>query len=98
MSDTTISIDARGQRCPRPIIELAKARRRATVGAVIRIVADDLAFESDVMAWCQTTGNEITEMTRDECVITVMILVRTAAPNASTVLPPPYRPAQQSGV
>ena len=94
MSDTTISIDARGQRCPRPIIELAKARRKAAVGSLICVVADDLAFESDVMAWCQTTGNEITEMTRDGNVISVSILIRTAAPNTSIFVPAPERPAQ----
>jgi len=54
-----IRIDARGMKCPRPIIELAKARRRGSPGDTIEIVADDLAFESDVRAWCETTGNPL---------------------------------------
>ena len=54
-----IQIDARGMKCPRPIIELAKARRQAAPGSVIVIIADDLAFESDVKAWCETTLNHL---------------------------------------
>jgi len=60
-----IEIDARGMRCPRPIVEIAKARRRVEAGARIHVDADDLAFESDVNAWCDTTGNKLTGVTRD---------------------------------
>ncbi len=60
-----ITIDARGMRCPRPIIELAKARRKAEPGSQVEITANDLAFESDVRAWCETTGNALTELIRD---------------------------------
>jgi len=60
-----IRIDARGMKCPRPIIELAKARRQAPPGATIVITADDLAFESDVRAWCDTTGNVLGELSRN---------------------------------
>lgn len=57
MPNSMISIDARGLKCPRPIIELAKARRQHPAGTLLKIQADDLAFESDVRAWCDTTGN-----------------------------------------
>ena len=57
--------DARGMRCPRPIVEIAKARRRAATGTHIQIAADDLAFESDVYAWCDTTGNRMATLTRE---------------------------------
>jgi tRNA 2-thiouridine synthesizing protein A len=60
-----IRIDARGMKCPRPIIELAKARRQAPPGATIVITADDLAFESDVRAWCDTTGNTLDSLIQD---------------------------------
>jgi TusA-related sulfurtransferase len=52
-------------KCPRPIIELAKARRQASPGATVVITADDLAFESDVRAWCDTTGNALADLARD---------------------------------
>jgi len=60
-----IEIDAQGMKCPRPIIELAKARRQTEPGTTIVITADDLAFESDVRAWCETTGNMLDSLTRD---------------------------------
>jgi len=63
--DPEIQIDARGMKCPRPIIELAKARRQAAAGSLITITADDLAFESDVKAWCDTTGNPLESLTKD---------------------------------
>ncbi len=60
-----ISIDARGMKCPRPIIELAKARRQAVPGSQISILADDLAFESDVKAWCETTNNPLVQFSTE---------------------------------
>jgi tRNA 2-thiouridine synthesizing protein A len=57
-----IFIDARGMRCPRPVVELAKARRRASPGSQLEIVADDPAFESDVRAWCEATGCHLQEL------------------------------------
>ncbi len=69
----TSRIDARGMKCPRPIIELAKARRQSPSGATIVITADDLAFESDVRAWCETTGNRLLEVVRQGDTITATI-------------------------
>ena len=60
-----IKIDALGMKCPRPVIELAKARRQAEPGATIVITADDLAFESDVRAWCETTGNALENLSKE---------------------------------
>jgi tRNA 2-thiouridine synthesizing protein A len=71
--EPTIKIDAKGLMCPRPIIELAKAKRLAKPGARIEIVADDLAFESDVQAWCETTGNTLVDLTRDDYTLTARI-------------------------
>lgn len=70
-----IRIDARGMRCPRPIVELAKAKRKARPGDRIVVVADDLAFESDVAAWCETTGNTLVGFRRsgDETTATIEI-------------------------
>lgn len=53
--DEVVRLDCRGMKCPRPIIELAKAARRSAPGTVLEVQADDLAFESDVRAWCETT-------------------------------------------
>lgn len=75
MMEKTIEIDARGKKCPRPIIELAKARRAAVEGSTIRIVADDLAFENDVRAWCETTNTTLNDFSRDGKMMTAIIFL-----------------------
>jgi tRNA 2-thiouridine synthesizing protein A len=74
-----VKIDARGMRCPRPIVELAKARRRADAGSHIQICADDLAFESDVRAWCETTGNTLSELSSEGDVVHAEIVIAALA-------------------
>lgn len=71
--EETINIDAMGIKCPRPLVDLAKASRRAKPGDSIIIVADDLAFESDVKAWSETTGNELTDLRKERGIITATI-------------------------
>jgi len=73
--DETLRIDARGMRCPRPVVELAKASRRVSPGTVIEIVADDLAFESDVQAWCAMTGQTLLGLTRQGDEVTATLRV-----------------------
>ena len=72
---TTLRIDAVGMKCPRPIVELAKARRRALPGSVIEIVADDLAFESDILAWCTTTHSSLVQLKREGRMVSAMIRI-----------------------
>jgi TusA-related sulfurtransferase len=72
-TNNEIRIEARGMRCPRPIVELAKARRQAQPGSLIVITADDLAFESDVKAWCETTRNELASLEREGDVVVATI-------------------------
>ena len=53
-----IELDCRGQRCPLPVIALAKAMRTAAVGDVVRVLADDPAAANDIPAWCRMKGQE----------------------------------------
>jgi TusA-related sulfurtransferase len=48
-----IVVDARGRRCPIPVIELAKAVPDAPLGAILAVLADDPAAASDIPAWCR---------------------------------------------
>ena len=77
--DEPIRIDAVGMRCPRPVVELAKAIRRLPVGTVLEVRADDLAFESDVEAWCSMTGQTLLHRVRQGAVVVATIRVDTAA-------------------
>ncbi|HEY8472515.1 MAG TPA: sulfurtransferase TusA family protein [Natronosporangium sp.] len=51
-------LDCRGQRCPLPVIALAKRLPRLQVGAVLRVLADDPAAANDIPAWCRLRGQE----------------------------------------
>jgi tRNA 2-thiouridine synthesizing protein A len=51
-----VVVDARGRRCPLPIIDMAKAARGASAGTVITLLADDPAAAADVAAWCRMRG------------------------------------------
>ena len=46
-------VDCRGQRCPLPVIELARRLAELPVGAVLRVLADDPAAAGDIAAWCR---------------------------------------------
>jgi len=49
-----MELDCLGQRCPIPIIKLAKALRE--VNEVV-LLSDDPATEPDLLAWSRMTGN-----------------------------------------
>ncbi len=70
-----VEIDAIGKKCHRPIVEIAKAYRKSEKGDQIVIGADDLAFESGVHAWCETTGNVLVSLTREENIYTAVIRI-----------------------
>jgi tRNA 2-thiouridine synthesizing protein A len=48
-----IQLDCRGQRCPLPVIALARAMSTVDVGTVVRVFADDPAAALDIPAWCR---------------------------------------------
>jgi tRNA 2-thiouridine synthesizing protein A len=51
-------LDCRGQRCPLPVIALAKALPDVAVGSVVRVVSDDPAAAVDIPAWCRLREQE----------------------------------------
>ncbi|MEX5632000.1 sulfurtransferase TusA family protein [Parafrankia sp. FMc2] len=52
-------LDARGRRCPIPIIELARHINDVDVGQLIELWADDPAAAADVAAWCRMRGHTL---------------------------------------
>ena len=51
-------LDARGRRCPLPILDLARHIGEVAVGDTIVVEADDPAARPDVVAWCRMRGQE----------------------------------------
>ena len=53
-----LTLDARGRRCPLPILDLARHIGDVAVGETITVEADDPAAGPDVRAWCRMRGHE----------------------------------------
>ncbi|KUF15436.1 cysteine desulfurase/sulfurtransferase TusA family protein [Streptomyces silvensis] len=53
-----LTVDAVGERCPRPVIELAKALPRVRVGGEVTVLSDDEVAAVDIPAWCWTRKQE----------------------------------------
>jgi tRNA 2-thiouridine synthesizing protein A len=51
-------LDCLGQRCPLPVIALARRISAVPVGAVVRVLADDPAAANDIPAWCRLRGQD----------------------------------------
>ena len=59
-----VVVDARGERCPLPVIRLARLARDLPPGALpvtVRVLATDPAAASDVPAWCRMRGQRFVE-------------------------------------
>jgi tRNA 2-thiouridine synthesizing protein A len=56
-----VTVDARGQSCPGPLVSLARALKDARPGDVLELLATDPGSKSDVPSWAKLTGNELLE-------------------------------------
>jgi tRNA 2-thiouridine synthesizing protein A len=54
-----ITVDARGQSCPGPLVGLAKSLKGAPDGATFELLATDPGSKSDVPSWAELSGNEL---------------------------------------
>ncbi|MGG5257645.1 sulfurtransferase TusA family protein [Phycicoccus avicenniae] len=53
-------VDARGTRCPVPVVRAARVARDLSPGATLVLLADDVAARSDVPAWARMRGHAVT--------------------------------------
>lgn len=53
-----VVLDARGLRCPLPVIRLAERTRSAEPGTIVEVLATDPAARADIPAWCRMTGQD----------------------------------------
>ena len=59
MSTTVITVDARGQSCPGPLVSLAKSLKESPEGVTFELLATDPGSKSDVPSWAELSGNEL---------------------------------------
>ena len=81
-SADVVEVDARGLRCPIPVIRLGAAIKDLPAGSLVRLLATDPAARSDVAAFCRLRGHEVVEAV-DEPEYTAY-LVRVASPAAGS--------------
>jgi tRNA 2-thiouridine synthesizing protein A len=61
MDVITVTVDAKGQSCPGPLVALARAIRDARAGDLLEVLATDPGSKSDVPSWAAISGNELVE-------------------------------------
>lgn len=57
----TVDLDVCGLCCPGPIVEVSKKLEKMEAGDVLKVVATDPGFYSDISCWAENTGNELVE-------------------------------------
>jgi tRNA 2-thiouridine synthesizing protein A len=55
----SLTVDARGQSCPGPLVSLARALKPVQAGTVFELLATDPGSQSDVPSWATISGNEL---------------------------------------
>ena len=58
----TVFVDAKGLKCPGPIVKVADAVRSLKDGDRVKAEATEDAFASDIAVWCERTGNKLMKL------------------------------------
>ena len=72
-NEALVLIDAKGLKCPGPIVKVADYLRNRPVGETIRVEATEDAFASDIRVWCERTGNWLDDLVIENGVIKATI-------------------------
>jgi TusA-related sulfurtransferase len=74
MADQTL--DCKGLMCPMPIVKTSKKIKEMTSGQTLDVVANDKAFEADIKAWSNRSGNTLISFTENDGVFTATIKLK----------------------
>lgn len=58
-TDADINVDACGLQCPGPVMKVFNTIKSMNYGETLKIKATDPAFQEDIKAWCESTGNRL---------------------------------------
>lgn len=56
---TTTTLDARGMKCPMPIVKTAQTIKNVSRGDLLEVLATDPGSVADFGAWSRSTGHEL---------------------------------------
>ena len=68
-----LTIDAKGQKCPMPVLLLSRGIKKLESGQVLVLEATDGGSKSDIPSWAKDTGNELLEQSADDGVFRYVI-------------------------
>ena len=71
-----VTVDARGTRCPMPVIEAARAAAGLPTGAALLVLASDPAAAADLPAWARMRGHTLDSVQREGEDIAVRLILR----------------------
>ncbi len=77
------TIDACGLQCPGPVLRLKEAVDAVRPGQAVRIITTDAGFAKDVQGWCDSTGNQLIDLTSEGGQYQATIIKGSAAPTVS---------------
>ena len=63
------TLDARGLKCPMPVVKTKKEVDTLAVGGVLEVLATDPGSMADIRAWAKSTGNEVLAVEQTEQVV-----------------------------
>ena len=82
-----IEINAKGLKCPGPIVKVADTVRGLADGQKVYVEATEDAFASDIAVWCQRTGNKLEKLEVKPGLIQATIEKHTKPADAVAALP-----------
>ena len=60
-SQVAATVDAKGQKCPMPVLLATRAIKKLEAGQLMLLEATDGGSRSDIPSWARDTGNELVE-------------------------------------
>ena len=73
-----VFVDAKGLKCPGPIVKVADTLRPLPIGTRLTAEATEDAFLSDIAVWCERVGNRLVSLERDENGVIHVVIDKTA--------------------
>jgi tRNA 2-thiouridine synthesizing protein A len=60
------TLDAKGLKCPMPVVKTSKEIKDVSIGGVLEVLATDPGSMADITAWAKSTGNELLKAEKEE--------------------------------
>jgi tRNA 2-thiouridine synthesizing protein A len=68
-----LTLDLKGLLCPMPVVKVAQAIKKVSVGDLVEATATDPGVLADIPAWARTSGNEVVTLERQDKLIRFIV-------------------------